>query len=50
MYIPSTTIIEVLPEEIINHHFKEKLENMDATIFEKCGNPVTQADDEEFVV
>ena len=50
MYIPSTTVRLVLTEELRSLESKYKLENLDATIFAKFVDPVTQADVEESVV
>ena len=50
VYIPRKTVRGVLPKEPSNPEFKYKFTNLDATIIAKCGDPVTQANTEEFIV
>ena len=44
------TAREALPEELSTPEFKEKLVKLDANTVENCGDPVTQANVEEFFV
>ena len=48
MYTTRRTVQSVLPVVLSTPKFKEKLYKLDAIIVEHCGDPVTQAEIDEF--